>query len=215
MSPGVGVELARRGGDHQRLELVGRIDGRIADQEGDARGIGAVVLRHHLAVARDDAHAADVEAHHLGHRLHQDGGRALADVGGAGQHHDGAVEIEFQLHGGVRLAGPVHGLGGARDVVRAGKAEALLLARPGRGELALARLPAALFFHPVDALGQAVAVHHQVVVGEGRRVEIVGAPHGQRIEPHLALPSGRAGSRRRSARRPCRGRGRRRTAACW
>ena len=131
------VELARGSRDHQRLELVGRIDGRVADQERDARGIGAVVLRHHLAVARDDAHAADVEAHHLGHGLHEDGGGALADVGRAGQHHDGAVEIEFQLDGGVRLAGPVHRLGCARDIVRAGKAQALALAGAGAASLPL------------------------------------------------------------------------------
>ncbi len=69
--------------------------------------------------------------------------------------------------------------------MRAGKAQALLLAAR-RGELALARFPAALLLDPVDALGQAVAVHHQVVVGEGRRVEVVGAPQSKRVEPHFA-----------------------------
>src|SRR5258706_461169 len=64
--------------------------------------------------------AREVEAEHLGHGLHQDGRRSLPDVGGAREHDDGAVEIELDLDGGVRLAGPVHGLGRAADVMRAG-----------------------------------------------------------------------------------------------
>ena len=187
MSPGLGLELARGGGDQHGLELLRGVDGRIADDEGDARGVGAVVLRHHVAVAGDDAHARQIEAQHLGHRLHQDGGRALADIGGAGQHDDRAVEIELDLDRGVRLAGPVHRLGRAADVVRAGKAEAFarMAVRP-LPQLALARVPAALALDPVDAFGQAVAVHHQVVVGEGRRAQQIGAPHGERIEAELA-----------------------------
>ena len=48
---------ARRRRPARALSLLRRVDRRIADHEGDARGIGAVVLRHHLAVAGDDAHA--------------------------------------------------------------------------------------------------------------------------------------------------------------
>ena len=127
MSPGSASSLRAAAAVEQAFQLVGGIDGRVADDEGDARGVGAVVLGHHVAVARDDAHARDVEAQHLGHGLHQHGGRALADLGGAGQHDDRAVEVELQFDGGVRLAGPVHRLGGAGDVVRAGKAEAFAL----------------------------------------------------------------------------------------
>ena len=68
--------------------------------------------------------------------------------------------------------------------MRAGKAEALALAGPG--SLPLRAVQPLFLLDPVDALGQAVAVHHQVVVGEGGRLEEIGAPHGQRIEPHLA-----------------------------
>ena len=54
-------------------------------------------------------------------------------------------------------------------------------------QLALARLPAAFALDPVEAFGQAVAVHHQIVVGEGRRArQQVGAAHGERIEAERA-----------------------------
>ena len=59
-------ELARRRRDQHALEVLRRVDRRIADHEGHARGIGAVVLRHHLAVAGDDADAREIEAEHLG-----------------------------------------------------------------------------------------------------------------------------------------------------
>ena len=113
-----------------------------------------------------------------------------------------------QFH--VACGSPVQFTGlDAGNVVRAGKAQPLAFR-----QLALARNPAALLLYPVDALGQAVAVHHQVVVGEGGRLQQVGAPHGRRIEAHLARHLVEQ-ARRRSARRPCRGRGRRRTAAYW
>src|SRR5262249_34128001 len=183
-----------------------RVDGGVADHEGHARGIGAVVLRHHLAVAGDDADACEVEAEHLGHGLHQDGRRPLPDIGGAREHDDGAVEIELDLDGGVRLAGPVHGLRRAADVMRAGKAKtfayaafayaafayaafayaAFAHAALALRQLAPARSPAARLLDPVHALRQAVAVHHQVVVGKGRRGEVVRAPHRQRIKSELA-----------------------------
>ncbi len=115
----------------------------------------------------------------------------MPDVGGAREHDDGAVEIELDLDGGVRLAGPVHGLGRAADVVRAGKAQtfayaALAYAALALRQLAPARTPAARLLDPVHALRQAVAVHHQVVVGERRRGQIVRAPHRQRIKSELA-----------------------------
>src|SRR5262249_50298419 len=157
---------------------------------------GAVVLRHDFAVAGDDADARKIEPQHLGHGLHQDGRRALPDIGGAREHDNGAVEIELDLDGGMRLAGPVHGLGGAADVMRAGKAKtfayvafayvAFADAALALRQLAPARAPAARLLDPVDALRQAVAVHHQVVVGKGRRGEVVRAPHRQRIESELA-----------------------------
>ena len=165
---GLGLELARGGGDQHALEIVRGVDRRIADHEGDARGIGAVVLRHHVAVAGDDAHARHVEAEHLGDRLHQDGGRALADVGGARQHHDRAVEVELDLHRGVRLAGPVHRLRGAARCSASRQSPGPCACRCRLGSLPRRVLPAALALDPVDAFRQAVAVHHQVVVGEGR-----------------------------------------------
>src|SRR5260221_2818758 len=188
---GLGLQLARGRRYQHALEILRRVDGGIADHEGHARRVGAVVLGHHLAVAGDDAHAREVEAEHLGHGLHQDGRRSLPDVGGAREHDDGAVEIELDLDGGVRLAGPVHGLGRAADVVRAGKAQtfayaALAYAALALRQLAPARTPAARLLDPVHALRQAVAVHHQVVVGERRRGQIVRAPHRQRIKSELA-----------------------------
>src|SRR5262245_25827280 len=179
---GLGLELARGRRHQHALEILRRVDGGVADHEGHARGIGAVVLRHHLAVAGDDADACEVEAEHLGHGLHQDGRRPLPDIGGAREHDDGAVEIELDLDGGVRLAGPVHGLRRAADVMRAGKAKtfayaafayaafayaafayaAFAHAALALRQLAPARSPAARLLDPVHALRQAVAVHHQV-----------------------------------------------------
>ena len=184
MSSGLRFELARRRRHQHALEVLRRVDRRVADHEGDARRIGAVVLRHHVAVAGDHADAREIEAEHLAHALRQDGGRALPDIGGAREHHHRAVEVELDLDGGVRLAGPVHRLGGAADVMRAGKAETFTYALALR-QLALARGPAALALDPVDAFRQAVARHHEIVVGEGRRDEIIGAPHRQRIEAEL------------------------------
>src|SRR5262249_60097504 len=97
----------------------------------------------------------------------RDGRRPVPDAGGAREHDDGAVEIELDLDGGVRLAGPVHGLRRAADVMRAGKAKTFAhaafadAARVLR-QLAPARPPAARLLDPVDALRQTVAVHHQV-----------------------------------------------------
>src|SRR5262249_50088643 len=112
------------------------------------------------------------------------------------EHDDGAVEIELDLDGGVRLAGPVHGLRRAADVMRAGKAKtfayaafayaAFAHAALALRQLAPARSPAARLLDPVHALRQAAAVHHQVVVGKGRRGEVVPAPHRQRIKSELA-----------------------------
>ena len=57
---------------------------------------------------------------------------------------------------------------------------------PFRCNLALALLPVALLLYPVEAFRQAVAIHHHVVVGEGRRLQQIRAPHLERIEPQLA-----------------------------
>ena len=107
----LGFELARRGSNQHALEILRRVDRSIADHESHARGIGAVVLRHHLAVAGDDADPRKrSRPEHLADRLHQDGGRALPDVGRAREHDHRAVEIELDLHGRMRLARPVHRL---------------------------------------------------------------------------------------------------------
>ena len=123
---------------------------------------------------------ADVEAEYLGRTLGQHGGRALSDLGRAGQERDRAVEVELEIDRGVRLAGPVLGLGRAAHVMRAGHAEA-----PARPELALAALPAARLLDPVDAFRQAIALHHQVVLGEAELRHQVPAPDLERIEAQL------------------------------
>ena len=43
-------------------------------------------------------------------------------------------------------------------------------------------LPAARLLDPVDAFRQAVGIHHQVVLGEGRRFQIVPPAHLDRVE---------------------------------
>ena len=106
----LGLQLARRRRDEHALEIVRRLDGGIADHERHARGIGAVVLGHDLAVAGDDADARKLEPEHFANRLRQQRRRALADLGCAREHDNGAVEVELDLHCGMRLAGPVHGL---------------------------------------------------------------------------------------------------------
>src|SRR5262249_29406342 len=122
---------------------------------------------------------------HLGDGLYQNGRRPLPDVGRAREDHDRAVEIELDLDGGVRLAGPVHGLGGAADVMRTGEYQTFTDITVVFGQLVLALPPATRLLHPIDALRQAVAVHHQIVIGEGRRGQIVRAPHRQRIQLQL------------------------------
>ncbi len=52
-------------------------------------------------------------------------------------------------------------------------------------QLASALIPAARLLDPVHALRQSIAVHHQIVVGERRRGEIIGAAHCDRIERKL------------------------------
>src|SRR5262245_50499318 len=52
-------------------------------------------------------------------------------------------------------------------------------------ELALSLAPAAFALDPAEAFGQAVAVDHQVVVGEGRCLQQIGAPHGKGIQSEL------------------------------
>ncbi len=162
----------------QRLQFQRRGDRRAADHEGHARGIAAVVLGRHGAVRRDDADARERDVEHLGGALRGHGVRALADVGGAGEERHAAVEVEPQLHRGMRLAGPVLGRGGARHEVRAGQAEAAAL-----GHVALALVPARGRLHLLQALGQAVAEHvlriHRAVRNLRQQVLL---PHGQRIE---------------------------------
>src|SRR5262249_55909808 len=155
---GLGVELARGRGHQHTLEILRRVDRGVAHHEGHARGVGAVVLRHHLAVAGDDTDAREVEPQHLAHGLHQNGRRALPDIGGARYHDDGAVEVELDLDGGVRPAGPVHGLGGAADVMRAGEAQTFAYAAFAVRQLAPARPPAARLLDPVHAFRQPVAI---------------------------------------------------------
>ena len=81
----LGFELAGGGLGEDDLELLRRVDRRVADHEGDARGIGAVVLRRHRAVGGDHAYAVERNAERLGDRDRHHGRGALADVGGAGQ----------------------------------------------------------------------------------------------------------------------------------
>ena len=99
-----------------------------------------------LSVAMTRMRAIGSEQH-LGDDLREQRRRALADVGGAGEDGDAAVEIELEVDHRVRLAAPVHRLGRARDVVRAGHAEAA----PAR-QLAVPRLPARGLLDPVEAV---------------------------------------------------------------
>ena len=128
---GLRFELARRGRDQHALEVLRGIDRGVADHEGHARGIGAVVLGHHVAVAGDDADAREIEPEHLGRRVCTRMVDEPWPISAAPEStHDRAVEVELELDGRVRLAGPVHRLRGAADVVRAGHAETFAHALP-------------------------------------------------------------------------------------
>src|ERR1700730_11468893 len=65
--------------------------------------------------------------------------------------------------------------------MRAGHSEAFAF-----GHFAIARVPAALALDPVETFRQAVAVHHQVVLGECRRSQEISAPNRERIEAERA-----------------------------
>ena len=175
------LELARGGGDEHRLELLGGVDRRVADHEGDARRIGAVVLGRDRGVGGDDANAVERDVQRLGDRDRHHGGGALADIGGAGERRNAAVEVELEIDHRVRLAGAVDRLGGAADIMRAGHAEPLA----GR-QLAEPLAPAARALDLVEAFVEAVAVHRQVVHRAHRRLQQIGAAHGERIEPEFA-----------------------------
>src|SRR5947209_4542460 len=69
----LGLELARGRRHQDAFEILRRVDGRIAHHEGHARRIGAVVLRHYLAVAGDDTNAREIEPKHFADGLHQQG----------------------------------------------------------------------------------------------------------------------------------------------
>src|SRR4029077_9280441 len=144
-------ELARRGGDQKRFKILRRFDRGIADHEGDPGGIRTIVFRHYLAVAADDADTGKIEPETLGDSLPQHRRRALADLGGAGEQDDGAVEIELELDRGMRFTGPVHRLQSAVDLVKTAHAEAL-----AARHLPFARFPAALALDPIEAFRQAV-----------------------------------------------------------
>ena len=181
MSSGCASSLRGGGLDQDGLELLGGVDRRIAHHEGDARRIGAVVLGRDGGVGGDDADAVERDVQRLGHRDGHHGGGALADIGGAGERGHAAVEVEPEVDHRMRLAGPVDRLGGAADVMRAGHAEAL-----ARRQLAEALAPSAGVLDRVEAFAEPVAVDHQIVHGAGRRLQQVGAPHRERIEPEFA-----------------------------
>ena len=87
------------------------------------------------ALVRNSLHYFQSDALHFA--------RALADVGGACQHRDAAVEIEFQIDDRVWLATPVNRFGRATGVVRAGQPQTASLRHagaslvPARGRLHL------------------------------------------------------------------------------
>ena len=78
----------------------------------------------------------------------------------------------------MRLAAPVHRLGRAADVMRAGHAQAA-----PRRQLAAARVPAGGPLHRVQTLRQAVGVDLQVVERAVRRLDQVGTAQRERVEP--------------------------------
>jgi len=143
----VDAEPARGGGDEEGLEVLCCLCRGVADHEGHARGVGAVVLGRDRRVIRDHAQATVVDAEHLGDDLGDDGRRALADVGGAGQDGDAGVEVELEQDHRMGFAVPVHRLGGTTDEVRTGHAEPAPLA-----ELAAAGAPAARLLDAVEAV---------------------------------------------------------------
>ena len=126
ISSGAASSLRAAAATSIALSFFGGVDRGVADHECDARGIGAVVLRRHRAVAGDDAHAAQRRCPASRPRrsptmVDEPWPISAAPVSAG----DAAVEIELELHHRVRLAGPVDRLGGAADVMRAGHAEPL------------------------------------------------------------------------------------------
>ena len=177
---GVHIELLCGGGDEHALQVIGCLNRCIADHVGHPRRIGAIVLRCHPAVGGDDFHPGRIDTQHLGDALDENGRRALTDFGCAGQNDDGAVEIELQVDGRMRLAGPVHRFGGTRHIMRTRHAEPL-----ARCQLALAGFPARGFLDDIEAFGQTVGINPQIVGDMAHLGDQVRAPHRERIEAKL------------------------------
>src|SRR6476646_9414468 len=85
----------------------------------------------------------------------------------------------------MRLAGPVHRLRGAGDVVRARHPQAFADAIAAC-QLTSASAPTTFALDPVQTFRQTVRVHHQIVVRKGRRRQEVGTAYDERIEPQLS-----------------------------
>ena len=210
MSSGLRLELLRGGLDEDGLEILGGVDRGVADHEGDARRIGAVVLGRDGGVGGDDADAVERNVQRLGHGDRHHGGGALADIGGAGERRHAAVEVQLEVDHRVRLAGPVDRLGGAADIMRAGHAEAL-----ARRQLAEALAPAAGALDLVEAFRQSVAVDHQIVHACGSAPAADWRAARRTDRARARAPCGRPDIRRRAACRPNRARAWRRRAADW
>ncbi len=115
--------LGHRGGE-QAARALGGLDRRVAHHQRDAAGIRAEIDRREIGVAGDRAHVERIDAENLGDAGHQHIVRSLADFRRAAEGRDAAAAIELQLHAGVRHVVPVDRQAGAREIGRAGQAEA-------------------------------------------------------------------------------------------
>ena len=97
----------------------------------------------------------------LGDARHEHIVGSLADFGGAAEDRDAAAAIELQLHAGVRHVVPVDRQAGARQVRRAGQADA-----PASAAACGARRPVRRGDNPPDALGEPDGADAQVVGGQ-------------------------------------------------
>ncbi len=153
--------LGHRAGD-ERAGPLGGLERGVADHQGDARRVAAEVHRRQVGVGDAEPDVGEIDPQHLGDHRGEHRIGALANLGLAAEHRDGAGAVELQLHRRLRHVVPVDRQPGAAQVGAAGQPQAA----PAR-QAPVAFAEAAAGHHRLDAGPQAHRADAQPVGGDG------------------------------------------------